>query len=282
MFPDVSFIRGLQNYNLVCIWKGIKMKKNKEYNDAFYAERWDKTHYAASRVLKVILEKCSIKSCIDVGCGIGVWLNQLKKLCGNGELYVVGLDGDYVSNEYLVIEQTEFKAFNLEERINERDRFDLAISLEVAEHLPNTRAETFVDDLCNLSDMVLFSAAFPGQGGVHHINEQYFSYWNNLFEKRDYRLFDVIRPLIWKDENIDWWYKNNIGLWIKRGTKNEAVFCEMEQDCCNLMDVIHPEIYHNLLFNYRGLQNSFLIRWGGGAKRLLLNLRMLLTGGQKK
>lgn len=51
-------------------------------------------------------------------------------------------------------------------------RFDLAISVEVAEHLPKEAAETFIDNLVSLSDEVVFGAAYEHQGGVNHLNEQ--------------------------------------------------------------------------------------------------------------
>jgi hypothetical protein len=47
-------------------------------------------------------------------------------------------------------------------------RFDLAVCLEVAEHLPPERAESFIRELCDLAPVVLFSAAIPGQGGTGH------------------------------------------------------------------------------------------------------------------
>jgi len=50
-------------------------------------------------------------------------------------------------------------------------------SLEVAEHLEPSSAGTIVQSLVSLSDVFLFSAAFPGQGRTNHINEQPHSYW---------------------------------------------------------------------------------------------------------
>ena len=52
-------------------------------------------------------------------------------------------------------------------------RFDLALSLEVAEHLPPECGSEFVQTLTDLSSVILFSAAIPFQGGTDHLNEQW-------------------------------------------------------------------------------------------------------------
>jgi hypothetical protein len=52
-----------------------------------------------------------------------------------------------------------------------RKRFDLAISLEVAEHLPEGSAGALVSTLIEAAPVVVFSAAIKGQSGTNHINE---------------------------------------------------------------------------------------------------------------
>jgi hypothetical protein len=59
--------------------------------------------------------------------------------------------------------------------------FDIALCLEVAEHVPAHLAPRLVAFLTSLSPVVVFSAATPGQGGQSHINEQPPSYWSRLF-----------------------------------------------------------------------------------------------------
>src|SRR6185437_3265527 len=88
-------------------------------------------------------------------------------------------------------------------------RFDLACSLEVAEHLPRERASDFVGLLTRSAPIVLFSAAIPGQGGNHHINEQWQSYWSELFRSRSFQAFDCIRPIVYGNPAVDWWYRQN-------------------------------------------------------------------------
>ncbi len=90
------------------------------------------------------------------------------------------------------------------------------MSLETAEHLPESRAESFVANIVNLAPQVLFSAAIPFQRGTHHVNCQWPDYWQRLFGIHNYVALDVIRPAIWDDENIDFWYRQNTVLYVRR------------------------------------------------------------------
>ena len=95
-------------------------------------------------------------------------------------------------------------------------RYDLAVCLEVAEHLPESSASDLVRTLTTLAPIVLFSAAIPGQGGVGHINERWPSYWKSRFEEHGFQRLDPIRPHIWKNRRVHWWYRQNIFLFAAR------------------------------------------------------------------
>src|SRR5690606_16087480 len=127
---------------------------------------------APSIIAPYVFKEVRPKSVVDVGCGLGTFLRAFKDL---GVKDVYGLDGPWVRRDllYKYIEEGEFEEADLEKPIEVTRRFDLAISLEVAEHLSEARADGFVADLGKLSDNILFSAAIPGQGGDHHINEQW-------------------------------------------------------------------------------------------------------------
>jgi hypothetical protein len=88
-------------------------------------------------------------------------------------------------------------------------RFDLVVSLEVAEHLPPEAAEVFVQSLTGLGSVILFSAAIPFQGGTHHVNERWPRYWTELFAKRGFRAIDCVRPRLWNNPRVDLCYAQN-------------------------------------------------------------------------
>lgn len=183
------------------------------YNSAFQNMAATGSAHAASRIISCVQTIVPAHSVIDVGCARGTWLRQWQ-IHGVGD--VTGVDGDYVDRSKLEIAPARFVACDLAVRFNLERQFDLAQSLEVAEHLPQVRAATFVSDLVAHAPVVLFSAAPPGQGGENHLNEQPGEYWRQLFLNHDYVAIDCLRPLLAKEANIPAWYRYNIMLYVRR------------------------------------------------------------------
>lgn len=164
-------------------------------------------------VVPLVMDAVRPQSVLDVGCGTGTWL---KAFAEHGVTNYLGIDSDHVDRSLLKIPPTSFLPQDLSKRFDINRKFDLVISLEVAEHLPEFTADTFVESLTSHGDAVLFSAAIPGQGGQHHINEQWPAYWQKKFEKHGFFFHDVIRPQIWNNENVEWWYRQNMFLITKK------------------------------------------------------------------
>ncbi|MBT0824260.1 hypothetical protein KJQ78_03160 [Campylobacter lari] len=122
--------------------------------------------------------------------------------------------------------------------------FSLTQSLEVAEHIDEKFAQNFIELLTLTSDIILFSAAIPNQGGLEHINEQPPKYWANLFEKYDYLCFDI-RNLFWENDKIDFWYRQNIFLYIHKDKINSLELPIKPTQ--NPMYIVHPEKLIGLL-----------------------------------
>ena len=113
----------------------------------------------------------------------------------------------------------------------------MAISLEVAEHLPESAADDFTSSLTNLSDFVLFSAAIPFQGGIGHVNEQWLTYWVEKFSSRGYLAVDLVRKRIWENQEIPIWFRQNTLVFVKEERFSDLVF----RSCAS--DHIPPEVY---------------------------------------
>ena len=222
---------------------------SKVYNKSFFDRITFSSEYSAEKVISLIQQKIphySFKSILDVGCGTGVWLNKWKESPDCSD--VLGVDGDYLDKNKLQISQSEFKSYNLKDPFHFDQKFDLAQSLEVAEHLPKNSAEKFVKSLVAHSPVILFSAAVPGQGGSHHINEQPLSYWYSLFKEHDYIGVDIIRPYIKNDTNISFWYRYNIIVYVSR-----QFFLEHQKYLDNYV-IQSPDAivdYSPLLFKFR-------------------------------
>ena len=120
------------------------------------------------------------------------------------------------------------------------------MSLEVAEHLPESSADDFVEFLTNLSGVVLFSAAFVNQGGDNHINEQLHSYWALKFRHFGFIPFDLFRPFFWGNSSVDFCYRQNTFLYVSASSPllNTLVDAGINPiDNIEFMNCVHPYLY---------------------------------------
>jgi hypothetical protein len=101
--------------------------------------------------------------------------------------------------------------------------FDLAISLEAAHYVPEERAKGMIDSIASLAPVVLFGAAVPHQPGGPALNRQWPAWWAQLFAGHGYRALDWLRPLVWEDERVDWWYAQNTVAYVRDGAEGDAV-----------------------------------------------------------
>jgi SAM-dependent methyltransferase len=145
-------------------------------------------------------------SVLDVGCGPGVWLAEWSRI---GVKEVVGVDGDYVPRNTLAIPAGAFRAIDISQPFDLGQHFDLVLCLEVAEHIPEAHSDTLIDNLCRHGDLILFSAAIPGQGGEFHVNEQPYEHWRTKFTARGYTVFDCARRPVAGLKEIEPWYRFN-------------------------------------------------------------------------
>lgn len=181
---------------------------------------------------------------LDVGCGDGLWLAAGAKL---GCADTFGVDGPWTDVANLKIPPSRFVVQDLEKPFDLGRRFDLAISLEVAEHLRPDSSETIVDTATRHADLVLFGAAIPYQGGFRHINEQWPSAWAGRFAERGFGCFDVVRPAVWQHDDVWWWYKQNALLYIRTERADLVAAARRHLDRGGAggypLDLVHPEKY---------------------------------------
>lgn len=162
---------------------------------------------SAEIIIPIIINAFNPKSILDVGCGTGTWLKVFKEIYNIND--TLGLDGNYIDLKKLVIDEGYFTAVDLRKSFELNRKYDVVLCLEVAEHLPESSAEDLISSLCKHSDMIIFSAAIPAQGGQNHVNEQWPQYWEGIFKKYNYKCYDIVRPQIWNDERVDVWYKQH-------------------------------------------------------------------------
>lgn len=216
------------------------MNNNELYDEKFYLTN-QKDIKSAHIILKYILERLKPKSVVDFGCGSGTWLSEVSKL---GISEFIGIDGDYVNKKWLLFDSKKFKSSDLTKEIKLDKKFDLAISLEVAEHIDEKYSDVYLSNIVSSSDIILFSAAIPNQGGTNHINEQYPRYWINKFNLLGYDCLDVLRSIFWDNDNIAFWYRQNIMLFVKNDISNDIrkKFKQINMPT----DLVHPVKLENI------------------------------------
>jgi SAM-dependent methyltransferase len=200
------------------------------YNNHFMQYAAQSSVYSANAITSILSHQIAVESVLDVGCARGTWLRAWNKL---GIADVHGIDGDYVDRRMLEIPIATFTATNLNVAFDIGRQFDLVQSLEVGEHIEESASDIFADSLArHARRYILFSAAPPGQGGEHHINEQPYEFWRQKFEERGFATLDAVRPVIVEDTRISYWYRYNTLLFIRR---------ELLQDIGrNLQDKVLP------------------------------------------
>lgn len=166
---------------------------------------------SSSRIMaRSLFSEFSPKSVVDVGCGTGALLVEFRKL----GCETFGLEFSPAGLEICRRRGLNVRKFDLEnESIKTPIKYDMVTSMEVAEHLPEKTADSFVDLLCNLGERIVFTAAHPGQGGSDHVNEQPKTYWVEKFQKRGFVHRTSLSEMWQSDwgtsgQVADWYYEN--------------------------------------------------------------------------
>ena len=212
------------------------------YNKIFYDRQVKGSLDSANVIVPIIINLINPKSVIDVGCGLGTWLHVFNSLGVND---ILGLDGDWIDQSRLLIPKNNFVKTDLENPIKIEKKFDLAVSLEVAEHITKENSEKFIKYLTDKAPVILFSAAIPNQGGTNHINEQWLEYWEKIFKKNNYKLIDCIRDKIWRNEDVEMWYVQNTVIFVEKNylKKNENLKNELKTHDIPPYSIVHPKLY---------------------------------------
>jgi hypothetical protein len=152
------------------------------------------------------------------------------------------MDGDYVERSALLIGQDRFRAVDLRTPPALSRSFDLAVCLEVAEHLPAEHASALVRYLGAAAPAILFSAAIPGQGGRDHVNEQWQDYWRAKFAEIGYAAVDAVRPHVWGCPDVAVWYQQNVILYCAPRLLQAPLSLRPVPDGVSL-NLVHPDLY---------------------------------------
>jgi len=246
------------------------MKADDDYDPIFFAKNNATSSKSAEIIVPLIIDLVSPHSVIDIGCGTGTWLSVFK---AHNVDEITGVDGHWVQDEMLLIPKSCFLAYDLTQSLNIERRFDLAVSLEVAEHLDRRCARNFVSTLVKLSSVIVFSAAIPFQDGTHHVNEEWPDFWAKLFGEHEYVPIDCIREMIWNNEDVAWWYAQNILVFAEKKyvLNNPKLQRAFELTRVSQLSIVHPGMHLQTAHLQAALRSPDLKEVLGMLARLTIN-----------
>lgn len=204
------------------------------YSDDFYATMEQGSRSSAQQIVPLLISRYSPNSVVDVGCGTGPFASEFLNL---GVSDIAGYEGDWMKNIPTLLPKKLYIYEDLTKPLTLTRKYDLCLCLEVAEHLEEFNARTLIETLTRLSAVIAFSAAIPLQGGNHHVNEQWPSYWGKLFAEKNYFLDWDPRLSIWENSEIEGCYRQNLLIFSSNAEKSEL----------KITSLVHPVLWTDAL-----------------------------------
>jgi hypothetical protein len=207
------------------------------------AEKRSGAAAASAVALPIILEFVpNVRSIVHVGCGTGEWLAEAER---QGIADITGIEGPWDDLEDLAVDGSHIDRIDYTRPFSLDRRYDLALNIEIAEHLPPERAASFVVDLCRLAPVVAFAAAIPQQGGVGHVNEQWPEYWERHFAAGGYVMVDALRRRMWQAPGGPGYIAQNLFLAVDEASLDlyPLLAEEHRRNAGPAISLVHPDVF---------------------------------------
>lgn len=181
------------------------------YDKRYFTEIESKEVEQANNLCDIICKIYDPKIVGDVGCATGLYLVPF---------HVKGTETIGWDNaEYAVGEKRVPTVVDADiTKKLPKQRVDLAICLEVLEHIESGLSKPVIENITKLSDVIIFSAAQVGQGGTGHVNCRPREYWEGAFMmqgfKRDIEAEHKIREHVTKGKHAGW-FRRNLQVFVK-------------------------------------------------------------------
>jgi hypothetical protein len=192
----------------------------------------DNTFYASSNyqrhqqyqeiyafISSIILQELRPESVIDWGCGSAYLLHDLM----SHGIEVQGVEGSEESVKFHLSPKITNK-IAIQDLLTYRNykTYNLAVCMEVGEHLEFVQAESLVQKVAQSGKTIWWTAAQIGQNGPGHINCRPLYYWEKLFNENDcyvnWLLTYKIKSLMLKSQKICLgypWFRDNLMIFRK-------------------------------------------------------------------
>ncbi|EKD25752.1 MAG: hypothetical protein ACD_79C01527G0010 [uncultured bacterium] len=207
-------MRSVLKKSVIYFLKFFKMEINLIYNDTFATQNFRNKTWTED-FCDFVLKTFKPESVIDFGCGTGDILAPFEKR----NLNVLGIDGSFSNKKYSHIRKENFQIFDIREKYPNKNKYDLCICMEVAEHIDEKYSETLIHNITNSAPILIFTAAGPGQEGNDHCNLQPKSWWMEKLRKYDFEYDDnLTNDFILHMSNmndVQSWYIENLMIYRK-------------------------------------------------------------------
>jgi SAM-dependent methyltransferase len=233
-----------QPFSTISTPNGAHDARRLVYDSGFFDYHEEPVRRSAQNMVPTLVDLFKPQSVVDVGCGTGIWLATFKAF---GVEEVLGVDGPWVPRARLKIPPDRFVSHDLSKPFSSEMRYDLVVCVEVAEHLPESAASQLVETITSLGSAVVFSAAIPGQGGTDHLNEQWPSYWIEMFNARGFKCLDHLRKVFWSNVKIECYYRQNILAFISNDREDLLHAFDCLNDAASLVNIVHPEVFRDVV-----------------------------------
>lgn len=245
------------------------------YGPGFFESNAQSSMQSAQEIVPLVLEMLAPSSVIDVGCGSGGWLRVLAE---HGVRNYLGVDQENAASGHLQISPDHFVAADLSEALPFPGRFDLALCLEVVEHLPLSVGVRLVQLLTQVAPTVLFSAGIPIQPGTGHISGRWPRFWASEFAKHGFQTLDVIRRRVWSNRRVSFWYAQNMVLYIeaKYYSTHPSLHTLAPSRPETLRSLVHPRMFTDGLDMVRRSPKSTVLKLGSQVPAFFYSLRKTL------
>jgi hypothetical protein len=216
------------------------------------AEKRSGAAAASAAALPMLLDLVpDVRTIVQVGCGTGEWLAEAQRA---GISDVKGVEGSWEEVDSLAVDGALIARIDYTRPFALDRRYDLALCIEIAEHLPEDRAASFVADLCGLAPVVAFSAAIPFQGGAGHLNEQWPDYWERLFATCGYVMVDAVRRQMWRAADGPGYIAQNLFLAVDESRLGSypRLAEEHERHSGPVLSLVHPDVFDGAICRAAG------------------------------
>jgi hypothetical protein len=214
-----------------------------KYSESFYSSVGSRASIAASIVMGSVKQWYSPSSIVDYGAGPGVWSIEAAKVFPNASVLALDYEAATIFSEEFESKRPK-NLITLELNFEEEKsipvvNLDMAICVEVLEHLSEEAANRVFNSICSTAGIVIFSAAVPGQGGTGHINEKPKNYWVSRFVENDFLVFDTFAQNLQHPQVPDY-YRNNCFLAI-----NSKFLTSDRLNCLKLLTSLSQNILND-------------------------------------